>query len=77
MVLENFLIASSIQLLSVLSVAPRQTQINLLADLRMKHSLAEVITEESSVWHGQLVVLVTVAKQLFPGRITISEANMD
>ena len=79
MVLKVFLIASNVQLMLVLGVAPRQTQSNLLAPLRTKHSLAEekVITDDSTAHHDQSSVIENVLKQLFPGRIMVSEANKD
>ena len=79
MVLKVFLIASSVQLLSVLGVAPRQTQSNILADLRTKHSLAEdkVTADDSPAHHDQSSVIENVLQQLFPGRIMVSGAQKD
>ena len=73
MVLKVFVIASSVQLMLVLGVAPRQTQSNLLAALRTTHSLAE----DKVTHHDQSSGIENVLKQLFPGRIMVSEANKD
>ena len=77
MVLKVFLIASNVQLMLVLGVAPRQTQSNLLAPLRTKHSLAEekVYTDDSPAHHNQSSVIENVLKQLFKGRKMVSGAK--
>ena len=79
MALKVFLIASSVQLMLVLGVTPRQTLSNLLAPIRTKHFLSEdkVTTDYSTAHYDQSSVIENVLKHLFPGRIMVSEAYKD